>query len=133
MLRAIQNTLLVAVLTFSGLYHTSSSAVQGHKYVLSNDIQMSMTLVNLHGDDLHGYDSIFNKPLVQVFKADPTSVISTPLNNTKKANSVFALAMEWQDKAQYYYALVEDMFGGSEDPYEVNDCKSSRVARALGW
>ena len=107
----------------------SVNAYENSQVQFTKDMRVSITTV--FGTQYNHYDALLNKPLAQL-----VSVKSYTPSNTlsyKPANSVFATAMQIQDKIQYYYAVIEETFSSNENSHPGQECKTSRVAKLFSW
>ncbi|WP_169126510.1 hypothetical protein [Thalassotalea sp. Y01] len=132
-MKSVKLTLLWSLITFFSLLSLKSYAVSGDKFLFNKEMRATITPISISRDDLGAYASLINKPLVQLVQAHSNEPVLLHKSKAKSANNVFALAMQMQDKMQYYFAMIENVFDNDEPGYSDEECRASRMARFILW
>ncbi|WOH37689.1 hypothetical protein RI844_00150 [Thalassotalea fonticola] len=115
---------LLAVIIGIGL-PVSAQALEDSKVNFTKDMHVNITTVT--GNYFNAYDAIMNKPLAQLVVVNNFS--SYRSHSVKPANSVFAMAMQVQDKIQYFVAVVDGIFNDEDKGTVEQECRTTRLAK----
>lgn len=122
-------SLFLAMALGLGLSFSVHALEQSH-YKFTHDMQVSITTVT--GNYFKEYSGLTNKPLAQLIKVPANSFIT--MKETHNHNNFFEVAMQVQDKVQYYMAVVEDVFSSNnENQLGSDECSSSKIAKFLSF
>lgn len=119
-------TFLLSAIIAIGL-PLSAQAIEDSKVNFTKDMHVNITTVT--GNYFNAYDAIMDKPLAQLVIVNNFSSYSA--RSAKPANSVFAMAMQAQDKIQYFIALVDSVFNDENNESVEQECRTSRLANIL--
>ncbi|MEW6999784.1 hypothetical protein AADZ86_19015 [Colwelliaceae bacterium BS250] len=108
----------------------SVHALDNSQNKFTRDMQLSITTVT--GNYFKEYSGLTNKPLAQLIKV-PANHFMT-MKETPSHINYFEVAMQVQDKVQYYMAVVEDVFSAdSNNELGSDECQSSKIAKFLSF
>lgn len=102
----------------------SAQAIEDSKMNFTKDMHVNITTVT--GNYFNAYDAIINKPLAQLVVVNNFSAYSS--HPVKTSNSVFAVAMQAQDKIQYFMAVIDSVFTKDESESVEQECRTTRLA-----
>ncbi|KGJ90262.1 hypothetical protein [Thalassotalea sp. ND16A] len=103
----------------------TSQALEDSKVRFTKDMHVSISTVT--GNYFNAYDVLINRPLAQLVEVN--SVTQNKFTPTKTANNVFAMAMQVQDKLQYFMAVVGDTFSDDDSLTTEQECRTTRLAK----
>ena len=113
----------LAVLFAIGL-STSVQAIEDSKINFTKD--MHLNIITVTDNYFNVYDVIMNRPLAQLVEVD--NFAYQRLLPVKEANSIFAIAMQAQDKIQYFMVLIDSVFDEDHKPGVEQECLTTRLA-----
>ncbi|WP_068547351.1 hypothetical protein [Thalassotalea crassostreae] len=121
----MNNTLIKLVITVVTALTVSfaANAIEHNKIKFNKE--MHVTIKTVTGNNYNSYDAIINKPLAQLVSIDN---YRPNLSKENRSNSIFSMAMQFQDKVQYYMMVVEDTFSSDDEELESGECQNSRFA-----
>lgn len=124
MKQPIKLTSFLGALLISLLLPLSAQAIDKTKQKFTMD--MKENILTVAGTEFNAYDALINRPLAQIIEVKAYSAGKE--YPVKTANSVFAMAMQVQDKIQYYMALAESFFNDDAMNNDSQECRTSRLA-----
>lgn len=107
----------------------TTQALEDSKVRFTKDMHVSITTVT--GNYFNVYDVFINRPLAQLVEVN--SFNQHKLTPTKTANNVFAMAMQVQDKVQYFMAVVSDTFSNDDSLTTEQECRTTRLAKLFSF
>ena len=119
----------ILALLFGLAIPMTSQALEDSKVRFTKDMHVSITTVT--GNYFNAYDVLINKPLAQLVEMN--SFHQTKFTPTKTANNVFAMAMQVQDKVQYFMAIVNDTFSNEDNVTTEQECRTTRLAKLFSF
>lgn len=124
MKKQINTTSFLFALFMALILPITAQAVDDSKHKFTMDMKDSIRTVT--GTEFNAFDALLNRPLAQIIEVKAfNSGKDMPV---KTANSVFAMAMQVQDKIQYYMALAENVFSDDMTHDGQQECRTTRLA-----
>lgn len=103
-----------------------AQALENSKPKFSKAVYINISTVTDYNPNM--YLNLINKPLIKLSKVSAYS--SSAGISEKSHTNFFAMAMQMQDRFQYYMVKLEDTFSSNKDVDIVNgECSSGMVAK----